>query len=149
MKQPTVPPSLDRIAHKRRLFSIAGVAILIAVGLGAILLFSGSPSTLKELEALDLHQSRQEQQQEQGEFSRAYAATQAFVLQQVNLAGIQQLNWRNTRHEGHNGYYRIEGIVEFTYEEGETYSMFYHVTTVWKNNVWQVSIQQFKRVPAS
>ena len=149
MKMSSVPPSLDRIAHERRLFAIVSIALLAVVALGAILLFSGSPSKLREFEKLDARQLEQERKQELGEFQQALATTQAFVLQQVNPVGIKRVNWQTPRHEGHNGYYSIEGTVDFTYEDGETYSVLYQVTAVKKNGGWQVSKRQFKRVSTS
>ena len=149
MKPPAVPPCPDRLSHNRNIIIAVGIAILAAVVLGLIFLMSESSSNLEKLDKMNTHTPQADRRKEQNEFAQAFAATQNAVLRKMNPAEIQQVRWRNTRHEGHNGYYQIEGTVDFSYGEKETYSMFYQATTFLKNNEWQVTIHQYEPVSSS
>ena len=57
-------------------------------------------------------------------------AARAYVTARLNLTGIDSISWRDARHEGHRGWYRIEGFMDVVDIHGDDHSFFYMITVI-------------------
>ncbi len=121
-----IPDSLDQLEMKRKIF-FASLALVLGVLLFATLFWwteSGNDDAFEQLREAPSDDKRQESL----ELPLAHEAARKFVLAKLNSSGIDSVKWRDARHEGHSGWYRIDGFIEIVDIYGDMHTMFYIVT---------------------
>jgi hypothetical protein len=133
-----IPPSPDSEFRKIVITTSFVVAALV-IGFTALMLDqNGCLGPVKDLGEVYTDAEIQSPRTESAERASACAAARRFVANQLDLSSIKELKWLDTRHEGHHQWYRFEGELEITYDDGETLMRTYSVVvsrdspTSWK-----------------
>ena len=113
-----IPPSLDRIRMQHRL--IAGAAVLGAVCFAVMWLVYREAPVLSD--AQTPAQATRPGEEDRGE---AFGAAQLHLLDRLNAERVVDVAWRDTRHQGHYGYYTFEGTMAAQATDGAVHPITY------------------------
>ncbi len=118
MKRRGLPPSLDRLEFRRFQIILAAVGIVIMLVVALVVTNGGLifPNLSREEMETGFEVHRNDGTVELAE---AHAAIRRFVLQELAARGARPIAWPGLpRHEGHLGWYDIEGQVEARASDG-------------------------------
>jgi hypothetical protein len=125
MTQRGLPPSLDRLEFRRFQITLAavGVVILLLVALvvsnDSFIFPSLSPEQIES--GFEVHRNDGAK-----ELAEAHTAIRRFVVQELAVRGARPIAWPGpSRHEGHLGWYHIEGHVEARVSGGARVTLLY------------------------
>lgn len=144
-----IPQSPDLVARQRLAILLVAVAVIVILGLCIAILGGDKASKLARLHAMPAPHDTTDRSAEAAELHEALLAVHSYVSRQVDPEKAESVRWTNTRHEGHNGYFVIEGHAEFQYSDNTAQILFYRVTTVRKKGVWEITEKFFTPLPSN
>ena len=146
MKHRGVPPSLDRLEFRRfKIAFIAGGTVLVVCAVAALSLYLHSHPGL-DRQGLMQGFARQQRAAAEEELENAHKAVRRFVTARLADRGARPLRWPGVpRHEGHHGWYFIEGLVEAgSAFESKTVLLYQVRLALRPDGDWQLESIQFQ-----